>query len=102
MIRSVLSPWSCTDVYKRQLHISTNWFIRNFKLYMKISPAQYILSLRMVNAQSLLAVSYTHLDVYKRQHQGCDKEPAERTGFIDQKVFHELHYATSELSLIHI
>ena len=34
--------------------ISTNWFIRNFKQYMKISPAQYILSLRMVNAQSLL------------------------------------------------
>ena len=28
--------------------------IDNFKLYMKISPAQYILSLRMVNAQSLL------------------------------------------------
>jgi phospholipid N-methyltransferase len=27
---------------------------RNFKQYMKISPAQYILSLRMVNAQSLL------------------------------------------------
>ena len=33
-----------------------------------------------------------------RIHQGCDKEPAERTGFIDQKVFHELHYATSESS----
>ena len=40
--------------YAESLHISTNWFIRNFKLYMKISPAQYILSLRMVNAQSLL------------------------------------------------
>jgi len=32
----------------------------------------------------------------RRIHQGCDKEPTERTGFIDQKVFHELHYATSE------
>lgn len=42
------------DNYAESLHISTNWFIRNFKLYMKISPAQYILSLRMVNAQSLL------------------------------------------------
>ena len=42
------------DDYAESLHISTNWFIRNFKLYMKISPAQYILSLRMVNAQSLL------------------------------------------------
>ena len=40
--------------YAESLHISTNWFIRNFKQYMKISPAQYILSLRMVNAQSLL------------------------------------------------
>ena len=40
--------------YAELLHISTNWFIRNFKQYMKISPAQYILSLRMVNAQSLL------------------------------------------------
>ena len=39
--------------YAKSLHISTNWFIRNFKQYMKISPAQYILSLRMVNAQSL-------------------------------------------------
>lgn len=36
--------------YAESLHIST----RNFKRYMKISPAQYILSLRMVNAQSLL------------------------------------------------
>ena len=36
--------------YADSLHIST----RNFKRYMKISPAQYILSLRMVNAQSLL------------------------------------------------
>ena len=28
--------------YAESLHISTNWFIRNFKQYMKISPAQYI------------------------------------------------------------
>ena len=43
------------DDYAESLHISTNWFIRNFKQYMKISPAQYILSLRMVNAQSLFS-----------------------------------------------
>lgn len=42
------------EAYAESLHISTNWFIRNFKQYMKISPAQYVLSLRMVNAQSLL------------------------------------------------
>lgn len=31
--------------YAESLHISTNWFIRNFKQHMKISPAQYLLSL---------------------------------------------------------
>ena len=40
--------------YAESLHISTNWFIHNFKQYAGMSPAQYILSLRMVNAQSLL------------------------------------------------
>ena len=42
------------DDYAEALHISTNWFIHNFKQYAGMSPAQYILSLRMVNAQSLL------------------------------------------------
>ena len=42
------------DDYAESLHISTNWFIHNFKQYVGMSPAQYILSLRMVNAQSLL------------------------------------------------
>ena len=41
------------DDYAESLHISTNWFIHNFKQYAGMSPAQYILSLRMVNAQSL-------------------------------------------------
>ena len=42
------------DDYAESLHSSTNWFIHNFKQYAGMSPAQYILSLRMVNAQSLL------------------------------------------------
>ena len=42
------------DDYAESLHISTNWFIHNFNQYAGMSPAQYILSLRMVNAQSLL------------------------------------------------
>lgn len=42
------------EQYSQSLHISTNWFIRSFKQYTGMSPAQYILSLRMVNAQSLL------------------------------------------------
>ena len=29
------------EAYAESLHISTNWFIRNFKQYMKISPAHY-------------------------------------------------------------
>ena len=42
------------DDYAESLHISTNGFIHTFKQYAGMSPAQYILSLRMVNAQSLL------------------------------------------------
>ena len=42
------------DAYAESLHVSTNWFIHNFRQYMGMSPAQYVLSLRMVNAQSLL------------------------------------------------
>ena len=42
------------DDYAESLHISTNWYIHNFKQSAGMSPAQYILSLRMVNAQSLL------------------------------------------------
>ena len=42
------------DDYAESLHISTNWFIHNFKQYAGMSLAQYILSLRMVIAQSLL------------------------------------------------
>lgn len=40
--------------YAASLHMSTTWFIRNFKQQIGTSPAQYILSLRIVNAQSLL------------------------------------------------
>lgn len=50
----LLRPARWLQVHAESLHISTNWFIRNFKQYMKISPAQYILSHQMVNAQSLL------------------------------------------------
>ena len=42
------------DDYAESLHINTNWFIHNFKQYAGMSPVQYILSLRMVDAQSLL------------------------------------------------
>lgn len=36
------------------LHMSVSWFIRNFKEYTSSTPAQYLLSLRISNAQTLL------------------------------------------------
>lgn len=40
--------------YAQELHVSTAWFIRSFKLHTGITPAQYILSVRIANAQNLL------------------------------------------------
>ena len=40
--------------YANSRHLSTCWFIRNFKQIVKVTPMQYILSLRMMNAQNLL------------------------------------------------
>ena len=37
--------------------MSTSWFIRNFKKYMGVTPMQYVLSLRMSNAESLLEMT---------------------------------------------
>lgn len=42
------------EQYADSLHVSTNYFIRKFKQYMGISPTQYILSLRINKAQTLL------------------------------------------------
>ena len=42
------------EEYAKSRHLSTCWFIRNFKQIVKITPMQYILSLRMMNAQNLL------------------------------------------------
>lgn len=40
--------------YAASQHMSVSWFIRNFKEYTDFTPAQYILSLRISNAQTLL------------------------------------------------
>lgn len=40
--------------YTRSRHISVSWFIQNFKKYTGFTPMQYILSLRITNAESLL------------------------------------------------
>lgn len=40
--------------YAAKHNMSTSWFIRNFKEYTNVTPAQYILSLRISNARTLL------------------------------------------------
>ena len=44
--------------------MSISWFIRNFKDYTGVTPTQYLLSLRISNAQSLLeSTSYNVTEV---------------------------------------
>lgn len=42
------------EEYAENAHVSTSWFIRNFKLYTGFTPMQYILSKRIYNAEALL------------------------------------------------
>lgn len=42
------------EEYAKSRHMSACWFIRSFRQIVKVTPMQYILSLRMANAQSLL------------------------------------------------
>lgn len=44
----------CIEKYAASRHMSTCWFIRVFKQYNHLTPMQYILSVRMANAQNLL------------------------------------------------
>ena len=44
----------CIEEYAAKQHISVSWFIRNFKEYTDVTPTQYLLSLRISNAQTLL------------------------------------------------
>lgn len=44
----------CIEEYAKARHISPCWFIRSFKQVVKMTPMQYILSLRMMNARSFL------------------------------------------------
>ena len=44
--------------------MSISWFIRNFKQYTKTTPMQYIVSLRIANAQMLLeTTSYSITEI---------------------------------------
>lgn len=50
----------CIEEYAESRHVSACWFIRQFKHYTGMPPMQYILSIRIANAQNLLeATSYT-------------------------------------------
>ncbi|MBQ3559329.1 MAG: AraC family transcriptional regulator [Agathobacter sp.] len=44
----------CIEDYAKGHHMSTSWFIRNFKQYTGSTPMQYILSKRIYNATALL------------------------------------------------
>lgn len=44
--------------------MSTCWFIRNFKQYIGVTPMQYILGIRITNAQNLLeSTSYNICEI---------------------------------------
>ena len=45
------------DEYAAAMHRSTVWFIRSFKQYTGVTPMQYIISLRIQQAQRLLGTS---------------------------------------------
>lgn len=56
-------PISIED-YAREHGMSVSWFIRNFKDYSGSTPTQYLLSLRISNAQSLLeSTSYNITEI---------------------------------------
>ena len=42
------------EEYAKSRHMSACWFIRRFKQIVKMTPAQYIISLRLTNAKTLL------------------------------------------------
>ena len=42
------------EAYAAENHMSVSWFIRSFKEYTDATPAQYLLSIRISNAQTLL------------------------------------------------
>ena len=44
----------CIEEYAAKQHMTVSWFIRNFKEYTDVTPTQYLLSLRISNAQTLL------------------------------------------------
>lgn len=44
----------CVEAYAKEHNMSTSWFIRNFKQYTGFTPMQFIISIRIKNAEALL------------------------------------------------
>lgn len=47
----------CMETYAQSLHLSPCWFTRRFKQITKVTPLQYVLSIRLANAKTLLESS---------------------------------------------
>ena len=56
----------CIEEYASSIHMSTSWFIRNFKQYTGQTPMQYILSIRIINAENLLETTDYNLTEISR------------------------------------
>ena len=54
------------EEFASSIHMSTSWFIRNFKQYTGQTPMQYILSIRIVNAEHLLETTDYNLTEISR------------------------------------
>ena len=67
------------EEYARSLHISSCWFNRRFKQVAKITPLQYVISVRLANAKVLLQVKNYNV-----------KETAYAVGFNNPLYFSKL------------
>jgi len=54
------------EEFASSIHMSTSWFIRNFKQYTGQTPMQYILSIRIINAENLLETTDYNLTEISR------------------------------------
>lgn len=75
------------DEYAQSRHMSTCWFIRSFRQILKVTPMQYILSLRMANAQSLLETTEYNIS-----------EIAESVGYDNPLYFSRLFHKHTGIS----
>ena len=67
------------DVYKRQVEMIYRIYLKNGNVKVKdvaselnIKPASVTKMVKKLDEKGVLAVSYTHLDVYKRQYCGVE------------------------------